>query len=648
MRTRILTQCFMLFFVIICNAQIKEDTILFTVEETPVLASEFLRVYNKNLDLVKDESQKDVDEYLKLFVNYKLKLREAKELGLDQSPKYLREFGNYKKQLSKNYLTDHKVTDALVKEAYERLSNDVKVKHVLVRLPEHDKDTVEAYNKILKLRERFINENFEALQQEASNSDVVIAEDLGYFSGFKMVYAFENKAFNTEVGEVSQPFRTSFGYHVLKVFDKRNSRGEVTVGHIMITHNQRDSLISPEVRIKELYKLIQQGKAFESLAKQFSDDKGSAKKGGKLPAFQSGQLRSAQFEDLAFSLKEVGEISEPFRTDYGWHIVKLYGKKPLATFEEMKFDLEVKVKKDARSKLINTSMVKNLKAKYQIDETKINLAYFESILNEEYSSSSWTIPSDLNRDEPFLKVESKSFTYGDFADYLLKAQRKPVARGSVKEIMPELYKDFLDTNVLAFHEENLEFENKEFAQILEEYRSGLLLFDLMETKIWNAVKEDTIGLKNYFKRHNANYKWNERIDAVVATCSKENDINLVREFMQNGITPDSISKQINTKGSQNVIFTSGLMAKDHQALPQEFEFKTGISKVHIYNDAYNVIDVKEVLPETEKTFQEARGRVISDYQNEVETQWVKVLKEKYKVKIDEYVLTMVKSLIYNN
>jgi peptidyl-prolyl cis-trans isomerase SurA len=648
MKTRILAQGFMFAFILICNGQIKDDAVLFTVDETPVLASEFLKVYNKNLDLVKDDSQKDVDEYLKLFVNYKLKLREAMALGFDQSPKYLREFGNYKKQLTKNYLTDHEVTDALVREAYERLSYDVQVKHVLVRLSEHEKDTAEAFARILKLRDRFVNENFSALQEEALNSEDVIAEDLGYFSGFKMVYAFENVAFNTKVGEVSQPFRTSFGYHVLKVLDKRRSRGQVTVGHIMIVHNQKDPKIDPEARIKELYKLLEQGKAFESIAKQFSDDKGSAKNGGKLPAFQGGQLRSAHFEDRAFNLSEIGEISEPFRTDYGWHIVKLYGKKPLADFEDMKFELENKVKRDDRSKLINTSMVKNLKDKYVIDESKADLLYFESIMGEAYSSSNWRVPQDLNRNKPFLKIEDKLYTYGDFADHLFKMQRRPIARGAVKRIIPDLYADFLDTSILAYHEENLEYENPEFAQILDEYRSGLLLFDLMESKIWNAVKNDTLGLKDFYRRHMADYKWEERIEAVVATCPLERDMHVVKDLLVKGMSLDSISMKVNTKDSQNVIFTSGLMAKSHQALPPKFEFKTGISKVHVYNDAYNVIQVKEILPETEKTFQEARGRVISDFQNEVETRWVNGLRDKYKVEIDGDVLTELKSIIYSN
>ncbi|MCH7523866.1 MAG: peptidylprolyl isomerase [Bacteroidetes bacterium] len=640
--------CIFLFVITVSNAQIKKDDILFTVENTPVLASEFLRVYNKNLDLVLDESQKDVDEYLKLFINFKLKLIEARALEYDKNPKYIKEFESYKKQLAKNYLTDHKVTDKLVKEAYERISYDVKASHILVKIPENEKDTVNVYTTILELRERLLNEDFESLKKEVHNGTTIIAEDLGYFSGFKMVYAFENIAYNTAIGEVSMPFRTSFGYHVVKVFDKRKSRGEVTVGHIMISKNQKDSLIKPEIRIQEIYKLIEQGEEFESLAKQFSDDKNSARNGGKLSPFKSGQLRSIEFEDLAFSLTEIEEISKPFKTDFGWHIVKLYGKKPLASFEDMKFDLRAKVRRDKRSKLINTSLINTLKRNYNIQKTNHELAYFESIINDEFFKRSWTIPSGLDTNKNFLKIGNKQYTYKDFADFLYKSQQKGIAKKPIVDVLEEQYNSFLNTKLLAYHEENLEFENTEFAEILEEYREGLLLFDLMEAKIWNAVKLDTVGLQTYFKAHKANYMWQERIDAVVATSAKEKDINTVKKMLKNGDDLEDIKTQLNQNDSQNVIFTSDIMNVEHQAFPNGFHFKEGVSKVYFYNNAYHVINVKHILPETEKTLEESKGKVIIDFQDEVETTWLKKLKDTYKVVVNKDVLTKVKSQIKNN
>jgi peptidyl-prolyl cis-trans isomerase SurA len=647
MKTQILTTYFILFFIFFTNAQIKNDAVLFTVGDAPVLASEFLRVYNKNLDLVKDESQKDVDEYLKLFVNYKLKLAEARALNFHKKPQYVREFNGYKKQLAKNYLTDHEVTDALVKEAYDRISYDVKAKHILIRINPSQKDTLATYNRLLKLRERLRNEDFDALQKEIHNGNTVLVEDLGYFSGFKMVYDFESVAFNTNIGEVSMPFRTQFGYHIVKVFDKRKSRGEVTVGHIMISNNQKDSTIKPEERIQEIYKLINQGQNFESLAKQFSDDESSANNGGKLSPFIGGQLSSPKFEDVAFSLNKVGEVSEPFQSDYGWHIIKLYNNKPIASFDKMKYELENKVRRDARSKLINTSLQNKLKKQYNISSINPARSYFVSILNDTYYNRAWKIPSSITKESPLLKIGDTLLTYYDFANFLYKRQKAVNKQQSFQDIVDTNYEAFINSNVLVYHEQNLENENIEFAQILSEYREGLLLFDLMETKIWNAVKKDTLGIQNYYNANKDKYKWEQRIDAVVATSAKEKDIKVVEKMLNVGSKVEEIKAKLNQDNTQKVIFTSGIMTATHQALPKTFNFKEGISKIYFYNDAYHIIKTNKVLPQTNKSLEEVKGSVISDYQYLVEKNWLKELEEKYEVKINQDILGKVKSQINN-
>ncbi|HLT53554.1 MAG TPA: peptidylprolyl isomerase, partial [Flavobacteriaceae bacterium] len=388
---------------------------LFTIDKEPVYASEFIRVYKKNLDLVKDESQKDVDEYLKLFINYKLKLKEAYALELDKKPSYSRELNNYKKQLAKNFLTDTKVTDDLIQEAYERTVNEVNASHILVRLQETatPEDTLKAYNEILKLRERAIKEGFENVQKEVHNGQTLFGEDLGYFSAFKMVYDFETAAYNTAVGDVSQPFRTRFGYHIVKVHDKRKSRGEVTVAHIMVV-NQKDGaeVEDAEERIQDIYQKLQQGEDFEALAKQFSDDKSSASAGGKLQPFSGGQLTSPEFESEAFGLKEIGDVTKPFETNFGWHIVKLYEKKPVPDFEALKPELEVKVKRDSRSQLINTSLINTLKTRYKVEQP--DLSYFESILDDSYFSRNWKLPEGFRADEPLVVIGNKTIKNDDF------------------------------------------------------------------------------------------------------------------------------------------------------------------------------------------------------------------------------------------
>ena len=642
--------CFLISLIVfntVAFGQIKSNDVLFTINEEPVLVNEFLRVYNKNLDLVQDESQKDVDEYLKLFVNYKLKLVEARALDYDKKPTYLREFDGYKKQLSKNYLVDSKVTDALVKEAYDRISNDVNARHILVMIEEHEKDTVEVYNKILGLRERFLKEGFDKVKTSAHNGNTVFVEDLGYFSGFKMVYDFENAAYNTSISNISQPFRTQFGYHVVEVLDKRKFRGEVTVGHIMVANQQKDSTVIPETRINEIYKLIQQGQEFEALAKQFSEDQSSAKNGGKLSPFKSGQLASVKFENEAFHMENVGDISEPFESDYGWHIIKLYKKTPLEPFEDAKRDLEQRVQRDSRSKLINSSMSKTLREKYKVSHENKELYYFQDLIDDSYFNKSWSIPETIQKEKTFVTIGNKTFTYLDFANYLKAAQKGITGKLPPQDLINIQYQAFLDKEVLAYHEENLEFENEDFANILNEYREGLLLFDLMESKIWNAVKKDTLALQKYYEANKSKYVWQERVDAIIVTSVNKQHIESAKKALKSNMSIDEIKTHINTNNQQNIIVTSGLMSKDDQSLPENFVFNKGISEIYEYNKAFHVVKVNEVLPESTKPFEDAQGPVISEYQIIYEENWLKELAGKYKVNMNQELLKKVKAQINN-
>ncbi|GAA3567879.1 peptidylprolyl isomerase [Snuella lapsa] len=627
------------------EAQKQQEDILFMVDDTPVYISEFLRVYNKNLDLVQDESQKDVDEYLTLFTNYKLKLKEARALGLHKKPSYIRELRNYKKQLVQGYITDAKVTDALISEAYDRISYDVKANHILVKVSENasPKDTLAAFNEAVNLRNRALKEGFERVRKEVHNGQTIFGESLGYFSGFKMVYKFENVAYNTKVGGISQVFRTRFGYHFLKVFDKRKSRGEVTVAHIMIANKQKDTInMTPEPRIQEIYKKFEQGEDFESLAKQFSDDKSTASRGGMLEPFSGGQLTSQEFEDQAFGLADIGDVSSPFKTEFGWHIVKLYDKKPIRPFEQLKSELEMRVKRDDRSRLIDEALIEDLKERYNISDHQPDLSYFVSILNEDYFKRTWTLPSDFIANKPLVKIVDRQFTYKDFAEYLLKAQRQMEPRMPFSTIVSKKYNNFFNSQLIKYREDHLEEENEEYAFVVSEYRDGLLLFDLMESNIWNISESDSLDLQNFYNSHKTKYVLPKRVDAIVATSTNQKALKKVAKLLHKGLPVDQIKNLVNSNNTIQVIFTSGVMDASHQALPKGFVFKNGMSKIYSHHDAFVVVQVKEVLPEAQKTFDEAKGSVISDYQIYKESKWVKELRDKFKVTINQEALKKVK------
>jgi len=623
------------------NAQ--EKQVLFSVEDTPVYASEFERVYKKNLELVKDESQKDIDNYLDLFIKYKLKVAEAKALGLDQKPAYLREFEGYKKQLSANFLSNNEVTENLVKEAYERLKYEINARHILVKIDENAPEDQQklAQEEIEKLRGRVLEEGFEAVKKDIHNGRTLFAEELGYFTAFRMVYNFETAAYNTEVGEWSQPFQTQFGYHIVQVNDKRENRGEVTVAHIMLTDKDSNTE-SAEERINDIYKRIKQGENFEALAKQFSEDKSSSNKGGRLNTFSSGQLSSEIFEDKAFGLENTGEITEPFKSEFGYHIVKLIDKKGLNSFKEMEAELKAKVKKDSRSVVINNSRFKKLKEKYKVKDNPEALRYFTSILNEDYYQRSWNTPEKFEGSKVLFTMNDQKVTYKDFAEFLYNTQRRRQARQPFDKLVTSNYKDFLESKLTQYQENNLEFENEEYAQILNEYRDGLLLFDLMESKVWNAAREDSTGLENYYKQHQDKYFFDTRADAVIASSANKKDIKKVAKMLENNESIEAIKKQINSEKAISVSFIKDTVTTSHQALPKDFNMQKGVSKVFKHNDAYSVVKVNAVLPKTQKTFEEAKGKVISDFQEYKEKMWLDELSKKYQVNVNQDVLKQVK------
>jgi peptidyl-prolyl cis-trans isomerase SurA len=349
---------------------------------------------------------------------------------------------------------------------------------------------------------------------------------------------------------------------------------------------------------------------------------------------------------MAFSLNEPGNISKPFSTDYGWHIIKLVSKKAIQPMAEIKGELENKVKRDARSSLINSALAKKLKKKYGVVDDQKKVAYFSTILTNDFYNRAWVIPTELDNDKDLYKIGTRSVTYKDFANHLMSIQNSYQGKATpFSHIVEKEYKDFQESRILSYHEDNLEFENEDFAQILKEYRDGLLLFDLMEKEVWNAATQDSIGIRNYYESNKSDYKWKDRVDVMLATSAKMNDIKKIKELLQNGKSDEEISNQLNSDEEQKVIFTKGVMEKDHQALPTDLELKEGISKIYEYNDAYHVLMINTVIPSENKSFEEAKGKVISDYQNNIEENWLKALNNRYKVEINSKTLKNIKNQI---
>ena len=474
----------------------KKSKVLLTIDGEKTTVSDFKRVYEKNLDAIDNDEAKDVEKNLTLFINYKLKVKEAYSINLDTLSSYVKEMEGYRNQLSAPYMQDTTFINKLVEDAYFRTKNEVKAKHILIRTPKiaTPKDTLDAYNKIIKIRERIVNgESFENVAVETSEDPSAKGDlkkgrqpnkgNLGYFSAFKMVYPFEKAAYNTNIGEISKPFRTRFGYHILKVDSLRISQGEVEVAHILINNETKNG----KSLIDSIYIRLENDEQFKTLARKYSNDTGSSSKGGKLRKFGKGVMVKP-FEDSAFNLEKEGSYSKPFQTRFGWHIVQLIKKYPVQSFEEVKEDLKRKVKSGTRAQLSEKAVIDKLKKKYTISENANAKAIFN---NTEIRN---IVKDSLQ--ETILTINDKVITQEIFVNYIKNIKSKPVY---------ELFQDFKDKEILAYYKDNLEKTEPEFAYTLQEYKDGLLLFELMQRKIWDKSSKDTLGLKNYYTSNIANY-----------------------------------------------------------------------------------------------------------------------------------------------
>ncbi|WP_299261128.1 peptidylprolyl isomerase [uncultured Aquimarina sp.] len=618
------------------------------INNSPVYTSEFKRVYLKNIDLVKDESQKDIDEYLELFINYKLKLAEAKEQGLNKKESYIKELEGYKKQLSSGYLTDTKASDALVKEAYDRLQERVNASHILVQVQSgaSPKDTLAAYQRITEARNKISSgADFKEIAVQYSQDPSVNKNggNLGWFSAFRMVYAFEQAAFTTKVGDVSEPFKTRFGYHIVKVNDKQKALGEVTVAHIMVAFNKERTETQAEERIKEISSQLKQNASFESLAKQYSDDRNTAVNEGKINRFGQGALNSENFEKAAFALQVSGEVSAPVKTKYGWHIIKLLEKHSPKTFEELKGELTQKIKKDSRSQLITKSFINSLKEKYVLKRNEETITYFKKIVPSTIFKEKWEVPTnDPMMEKSIFSIGDQGYLYLDFAKFIQQRDAGKTGISDVSVYVETMYDEYESAQLLQYYEEHLEEDNQEFANVISEYRDGLLLFDLMESKIWNAAKTDSVGLKKFYESRKDTYLLEETYTVIKASSSNQELIEKVKVLIEKGKSTEEIKKEVNTSDTDKVFFSEEELTKGETPIASSFTGEKGQIVSVNENNYITLVKVEEVTPARIKTFEETKGKVINDFQEDLEKKWLNELRKKYSVELNKKTLKKIK------
>ena len=625
----------------------QQDPVLLEVDGKKVTKSEFLQIYLKNNPNPKYDKQ-SLDEYTELFKKFQLKVIEAEKLGYDTLPKLKSELAGYRKQLATPYLIDSAKNQELVKEAYDRMTKEVKASHILLRIDPNalPVDTLRIYNKIAELKKKIEGgEDFGRIAVANSEDPSVSfnAGDLGYFTAFQMVYPFEDAAYKTEVSKISQIIRTRFGYHILKVTDVRPARGSIKTAHIMVSVPKSaspDDNQSASKKINEIYDKLIQGENFETLVKNYSDDPSSNNKGGVLPVFGTGSTTRmvTEFEDAAFKLEKNGDISKPIRTNYGYHIIKRVEWYDVPTFDASKKEIQAKVNKDERSLKTQESFVSNLKKEYGFkDKSKKSLKWFVANIDSNFAKGEWSA-SKLKSDKTIFIIDGKKFGQKEFAKYAEQNQKGP--KNITNDILVgNLYKRWEKEAILSYEETKLPQKHSEFKALLNEYHDGIILYEIMSDKVWNKAMRDTVGLKAYFEANRSKYTWIKRVDAMVYECSNKQIADEVFKMIQNDtINSKHVIDKINKDSELNLRVKTNKYEIANTSFLKGKNWEKGVNKPYELDGKIYVIKVAEVLEPGLKELSEAKGAITSDYQNYLEKTWLEELSKKYPIKLNLEVL----------
>lgn len=631
-----------------------EDPVLLIVGGDPVTKGEFESIYRKNNAKETASDRKALEEYLQLFINFKLKVKAAKDAGKDTVKSFQNELKGYRRQLAQPYLTDKNVNEKLIQEAYDRMKKDVRASHILISLPTDPlpKDTLAAYNKALALRARILKgEDFTALARQNSEDPSAKQNDgdLGYFTSMMMVYPFENAAYSTPVGEISMPVRTKFGYHLLKITNVRDAQGQVHVAHIMVKNpeNAKDSVIAAnKKKIDEIAQRIKKGEDFGQLASQFSDDRTSGKNGGQLPWFGTGKM-VPEFEKIAFELKNDNEVSEPFRTQYGWHIVKRLERKGVQTFDEVKADLKQKISKDSRSQVSRDAVIARVKKESGFIENQLALNELITKVDTSFLSGKWKADAAKGMEKPLFTLGKEASTQAEFAEFLAQNQSRQPKESVTEALVRKSYDYFRNEKIIAYEDARLEQKYPEFRMLMQEYRDGILLFEITDENVWSKALKDTAGLEAFHNQNKAKYMWGERVEAVVYKSKDAATAKATRKMVakraKKGTTTEEIKAQINKSSQLNLQVEEGTFSKGDNESIDAVNWTVGITADKVNADgSVTFVEVRKVLEPAPKSLQEARGLITADYQTFLEQEWIKELQKKYKVEVKQGVFDSIK------
>ena len=648
------------------SAQSKLDKkVLMTIGDQDVTVKEFCDVYYKN-NLKSDViEKKSVDEYLDLFTTFRMKVMEAERLQLDTSARFQKELAGYRKQLAKPFMSSDDITEELLEEAYQRKQKDIRASHILIRCDKKalPSDTLKAYNKAMDIRKKAVKgEDFAKLADQYSEDPSARDSkgtndgparpgnhgDLGYFSVFDMVYPFETGAYNTKAGEVSMPVRSDFGYHIIKVQSVTDAMGTIQAAHIFLQlpfDAPEEDVAATKQKADNIYAQLmeQDGKNWNEMVKQYSDDKGTAANNGTLSQFTVNRI-VPEFIEACKSIK-VGEIAKPVRTNYGFHIIKLLNTSGVGSFEKERQGLSERVEKDMRSKKSEEMVIKQVRKEYKFKQNDKNLEAFLATVDSTILDKSYKPSDQVKMNDVLFSLQGNPSKVSDFVNYITQNMTKQ------KYVTPatyayQLYENFCNETVMNYADAHLEDKYPEFKALVQEYKDGIMLFDLMNLEVWDKAVKDTLGLKEFHARNASKYMWDDRVLATIITVTRSESLPAVKALLDKGIELDSLKNAIVHDSIKYAFVRKGYYQRGDNQYVDQTDWNVGVRNEisSTVDQSTTIVCIREVREPEPKTLKEARGLVTSDYQVELEQNWVKALKERYPVKINEKVLDQVRAM----
>lgn len=658
-KTWLIALCFMMMPSLLMAQSYAKKTLI-TIGDKKITAEEFVETYEKNNVKTEVLDKKNIDEYLQLFIDFKLKVTEAENLQMDTVPSFIRELKNYREQLAKPYFSNDDVTEELVAEAYERLQYDINAAHILIKCDAKSvpADTLAAYNKAMKARERAMKgEDFGALAVELSEDPSArdMAEipgvrrayvgnkgELGYFTVFDMVYPFESGAYNTAEGEVSMPIRSDFGYHIIKVNSKTPASGLIRAAHIFlpIDENTVDSVLKNKA-FNIYNEVISKPENWSEFVRKYSEDRGTIANNGVLSTFRVNQI-VPEFISAVKSLKP-GEISEPVKTNFGYHIIKLVMTTPPSDFETEKPRLEERVQRDMRGKISEEIAMRRIMKENGFKENTKVKDEFIATIDSSLIQARYLGNDDIKTNKVLFTIGKEKCKLQEFVDYIIENQRRQGFLAPAAYAY-ELYDKFLQEKVFAYEDSKLEEKYPEFRTLVQEYHDGILLFSLMEEQVWNKAMEDTVGLKEFYERNKNMYMWDDRVRVISVTSNDKDNVEELMTLLSNDISVDSLRTYIKSN-SVDASARTLVYQKGENVNADAMEWKEGVVNKFesSVDNTTQIIKIIEVRPAEPKAFKEAKGLITSAYQAELETLWLQQLKEKYPVKVNKKVLEKIKN-----